>query len=55
MAQFDRTASAQWGQTGARTGALADQGLRAYMLGVYNHMTLGLALTGLVAFATYFF
>ena len=55
MAQFDRTASAQWGQTGARTGALADQGLRAYMLGVYNHMTLGLALTGLAAFATYFF
>ena len=27
-----------------------DQGLRAYMLGVYNYMALGLALTGIVAF-----
>ena len=27
-----------------------DLGLRSYMLGVYNHMTTALALTGLMAF-----
>ena len=29
-----------------------DQGLRSYMLGVYNHMTLGLVITGIAAFLT---
>ena len=29
--------------------AHVDVGLRQYMLGVYNHMTIGLAITGLVA------
>ncbi len=33
----------------AQTGEM-DQGLRAYMLNVYNYMTIGLALTGAVAF-----
>lgn len=34
------------------TDALAiDQGLRAYMLGVYNYMAIGLAITGVVAYA----
>lgn len=32
-----------------RTQADVDLGLRSFMLGVYNHMTLGLAVTGLVA------
>lgn len=32
-----------------RAGAEIDEGLRAYMLGVYNYMTLGLGVTGLVA------
>ena len=31
-----------------------DAGLRQYMLGVYNHMTIGLALTGLVALGASF-
>jgi FtsH-binding integral membrane protein len=35
---------------GARDN-LIDEGLRAYMLGVYNFMASGLALTGLVAYA----
>jgi FtsH-binding integral membrane protein len=40
--------------TDARAGAPAiDQGLRAFMLAVYNHMTIGVALTGLVALGTY--
>jgi uncharacterized protein len=42
-----------WGTTAARTGVEVDQGLRAFMLGVYNHMVLGLALTGLVALGTF--
>jgi FtsH-binding integral membrane protein len=42
-----------WGATAARTQVEVDQGLRAFMLGVYNHMVLGLAVTGLVALGTY--
>ncbi len=50
MSDFDRNA-ARWGNSVARAGTAAeiDQGLRAYMLGIYNHMTLGLAISGLVA------
>lgn len=36
---------------GVRTGVDIDQGLRSYMLKVYNLMALGVALTGLVAYA----
>jgi FtsH-binding integral membrane protein len=50
MSDFDRNAGARWGTGVARAGAAEiDQGLRAYMLGVYNNMVLGLAITGLVA------
>ncbi len=35
----------------SRTGAQYDAGLRAHMLGVYNYMAIGVALTGLVAYA----
>lgn len=34
---------------GARTSAAVDQGLRTFMLGVYNNMVLGLAVSALVA------
>jgi FtsH-binding integral membrane protein len=37
----------------AQTGALIDEGLRAYMLKVYNLMALGLAITGVAAYGTY--
>jgi uncharacterized protein len=37
---------------GSPAGAI-DEGLRAYMLRVYNYMGFGLALTGVTAFATY--
>lgn len=38
----------------AQTGTVElDQGLRSYMLGVYNNMVVGLAITGLVAIGTY--
>ena len=38
--------------TAAAASAQTDVGLRAYMLGVYNHMTTALLLTGFFAFAT---
>jgi FtsH-binding integral membrane protein len=40
-------------QTRAGTQAEIDQGLRSYMLGVYNYMASGLAVTGAVAAGTY--
>lgn len=50
MSDFDRNA-ARWNQGVARAGrAEIDQGLRSYMLGVYNNMVIGLAITGLVAY-----
>ncbi len=54
MSDYDRFANSRSGVGVARSGAGAiDQGLRAYMLGVYNHMTLGLGVTGIVAFVAY--
>ncbi len=49
MAQFDRPSVA------ARPGtaAVIDQGLRSYMLRVYNYMGIGLVVTGLVAYFTF--
>ena len=53
MSDFDRNASARWGSSVARSGsAEIDRGLRSYMLGVYNYMTVGLAVTGVVALGT---
>lgn len=40
-------------QSGIRTGAVVDQGLRSYMLRVYNYMTVGLVLTAVAAYATF--
>ncbi|WP_274423182.1 Bax inhibitor-1/YccA family protein [Chelativorans sp. YIM 93263] len=37
---------------GARADAAIDEGLRAYMIRVYNLMALGLTITGVAAFAT---
>ena len=42
-----------WRTTATRTQVEVDQGLRAFMLGVYNNMVLGLAITGLVALGTF--
>lgn len=56
MATFDRNSSARFGvgaSPSARYGAGAvDQGLRSYMLRVYNYMAIALAVTGVVAFFT---
>lgn len=49
MTNFDRNSYA-YGSGVAQAGAAEfDQGLRAFMLGVYNNMILGLAISGLVA------
>ena len=53
MSDYDRYANARAGVGLARSAASVDQGLRAYMLGVYNYMTLGVGLTGVVAYFTY--
>ncbi|MBM3527749.1 MAG: Bax inhibitor-1/YccA family protein [Alphaproteobacteria bacterium] len=53
MSDYDRSvANAQIGQTMGRTVAV-DEGLRAYMLHIYNYMVLGLAITGLAALGVY--
>lgn len=51
MTNFDRNTYAQ-GRVAQAGAAELDQGLRAFMLGVYNHMITGLALSGLVALGT---
>jgi uncharacterized protein len=55
MSDFDRNAVAgRFGQTAGRADtAVIDQGLRSYMLQVYNYMALGLAITGLAALGIY--
>ncbi|MDX2265894.1 MAG: Bax inhibitor-1/YccA family protein [Hyphomicrobiales bacterium] len=50
MAEYDRL-NASRVNVGARADSYAvDEGLRAYMLGVYNYMAIGMAITGLVAY-----
>jgi uncharacterized protein len=53
MSDYDRYAPPRYGAGYARSGAAVDQGLRAYMIGVYNYMTLGLGVTGLVAYGAF--
>jgi FtsH-binding integral membrane protein len=52
MSDFDRNLATA--RTGYRTDQVAiDAGLRAHMIRVYNYMTAGVALTGLVAWFTF--
>jgi len=50
MAQIDNRYA---GRMGARTDVAVDEGLRAYMLRVYNYMAAGVALTGIVAYLVF--
>ncbi|WP_421415089.1 Bax inhibitor-1/YccA family protein [Agrobacterium tumefaciens] len=52
MADFNNYQN-RMAQTRAQTGAMIDEGLRAYMLKVYNLMALALVITGIAAFGTY--
>jgi len=47
MAEYQRQTVAS---RGATTTAAVDEGLRSYMLGIYNYMGLGLGITGVVAY-----
>jgi len=51
MSDFDRNIAARGGF--ADRAAAVDAGLRAYMLRVYNYMAAAVALTGVVAYATF--
>ena len=55
MSDYERNiATSPFAQTLGRAGTVAvDEGLRAYMLRIYNFMILGLAITGLAALGTY--
>jgi FtsH-binding integral membrane protein len=52
MVNPDRNATARYGSVSREYAGEIDQGLRAYMLKVYNYMAIGLAVTGVVALAT---
>lgn len=54
MADY-RDQQARFGTTATQSDAEYDQGLRTYMLGIYNYMALALAITGLAAMATAWF
>jgi FtsH-binding integral membrane protein len=53
MSDFDRNYAAQRGFGGADRAVAIDAGLRAHMIRVYNYMTFGVALTGVVAWLAY--
>ncbi len=54
MSDLDRNYASPFGRAAGRVDAAAvDAGLRAYMLKIYNYMTIGLAITGLAALGVY--
>src|SRR5213078_2598056 len=53
MSDFDRNYAAARRGVGADRAVAIDQGLRAYMIRVYNYMAMGVALTGIVAWLTF--
>src|SRR3979490_886515 len=54
MSDFDRNYVSPFGRAAGRVdAATVDAGLRAYMLRIYNYMSIGLAITGLAALGVY--
>jgi FtsH-binding integral membrane protein len=53
MSDYNTNPAARYGSTTARARVATDEGLRAYMLRVYNYMALGLAITGAAALGTF--
>ena len=55
MADYDRNAYAPYaaGMGRSMSAAQYDAGLRSYMLGIYNHMSIALAISGLVAIGAF--
>ncbi|MGD9785507.1 MAG: Bax inhibitor-1/YccA family protein [Hyphomicrobiaceae bacterium] len=52
MAQIDRRYRTSAGPVAQEAGYV-DQGLRSHMLGIYNYMAAGVAVTGLIAYAIF--
>src|SRR6185436_1420026 len=52
MSNFDPNYAVR-GVSADRTAAEIDQGLRSYMIAVYNYMAIGVALTGVAAWLAY--
>jgi hypothetical protein len=56
MSDLDRNYASPFGRAAGRVdAATVDAGLRAYMLRIYNYMSIGLAITGLAALGIYKF
>ena len=54
MSDLDRNYASPFGRAASRAdAATVDAGLRAYMLRIYNYMTIGLAITGFAALGVY--
>src|ERR1700689_2671486 len=54
MSDLDRNYNSPFGRAAGRVDAAAvDAGLRAYVLRIYNYMSIGLAITGLAALGVY--
>ena len=53
MSDYNPNPAARYGTTAARDRVAVDEGLRAYMIGVYNYMTIGLAITAAVALGAF--
>src|SRR3954471_20229765 len=53
MSDLDRNYAAARRGVGADRAVAIDEGLRAYMVRVYNYMAMGVALTGVVSWLTY--
>jgi hypothetical protein len=54
MSDLDRNYNSPFGRAAGRAdAATVDAGLRAYMLRIYNYMSIGLAITGLAALGVY--
>jgi hypothetical protein len=53
MSDYNPNPAARYGTTVARDRVAVDEGLRAYMLQVYNYMTMGLAITAAMALGTF--
>src|SRR5437763_10315657 len=56
MSDLNRNYASPFGRAAGRVdAATVDAGLRAYMLRIYNYMSIGLAITGLAALGVYKF
>src|SRR5256884_6808201 len=53
MSDFDRNYAAARRGVGADRAVAIDQGLRAYMIRIYNYMAMGVALTGIASWLTF--